>query len=185
MYSSFLVLIFIYLVIRAYFIILPQDSLRGSLEKERLLFDYEVVSYSPSCSGRGVTNQTFVSLCAIAKYEDIYIQEYIDYYTALGFCGFYFFDNSDEFTLRNVIHNSSVHGDAPLITLIHTPGRAMQMKAYHACIQHSMRDSFTLAAFFDLDEFLVLKNHSNITSFIQDHGATGGHRCELAHLWLQ
>jgi hypothetical protein len=135
-------------------------------------------SYSPNCSRQNAINRTFTALCALAKYEDAYIQEYIDYYTALGFCGFYFYDNSDEFTLRNVITNTSTNSDNPLITLIHYPGYPgnyyVQVESYHDCVERAQRDSFTWAAFYDLDEFLVLKKHTDITTFIQDHGYAGG-----------
>jgi hypothetical protein len=134
----------------------------------------KAASYSPNCSRQNPINRTFTAICAIAKYEDLYIQEFIDYYTALGFCGFYFYDNSDEFTLRNVITNSSTFNENPLITLIHYPGRVMQLKSYHDCVERAQRDSFTWAAFYDLDEFIVLKKHSNIEAFIQDHGIAGG-----------
>jgi len=112
-----------------------------------------------------------VALCAICKYEDKYIEEYIDYYMGLGFDHIYLYDNSDEFTLEPLVHNNThVHN----VTLFQYPGEKKQIPAYHDCIQRALDDKYTWAAFFDVDEFLVLKKHPNIRSFVKEYGSHGG-----------
>jgi hypothetical protein len=112
-----------------------------------------------------------VALCAICKYEDKYIEEYIDYYMGLGFDHIYLYDNSDEFTLEPLVHNN-IH--VRKVKLIQYPGENKQISAYNNCIQRALDDGYTWAAFFDVDEFLVLKKHPNIQSFIKEYGSHGG-----------
>ena len=51
--------------------------------------------------------QTFV-LCAIAKWEDAYIDEWLGYHLRLGIDRIYVYDNSEDFTMRNKSRPDSV-----------------------------------------------------------------------------
>ena len=105
-----------------------------------------------------------VSLVCIAKNEDEYIQEWINYNLKLGF--------DDIFIYQNDWRCSIEH---PNVKKIEFDGVAKQIPSYRDFVinHHSEYD---WAAFYDVDEFLVLKKHNNVKEFISDyseHSAIG------------
>lgn len=92
-----------------------------------------------------------VALCCIAKNEDHYIDEWVDYHLSLGFDQITVYEN--DWTCRN-----------DKVIRIQWPGEAMQKSAYADFIKNN-RD-FDWVAFLDVDEFLVLKKHGSIKDFI-------------------
>ena len=108
------------------------------------------------------------AMCTIVKNEEAYIDEWVDYHLALGFDPIYIYDNSDEFEMRQ--WGNETKGDH--VRVIHFPGQAVQMKAYLDCakkLTRKKRKKTTWAAFFDVDEFLVLKKHDHVSDFLEDH----------------
>lgn len=98
-----------------------------------------------------------VALVCIAKNEDNYIQEWIDYNLKLGFDHIFIYKNNWEY-----------ESDNEKITVIDFPGEVMQLKSYNNFIANNS-EIYDWAAFFDVDEFLVLKKHSSIKDFLQDY----------------
>lgn len=95
-----------------------------------------------------------VALVCIAKNEDLYIDEWIDYHFKLGFDEIFVYQNNWRF-----------NKDIENVTKIEFDGTQKQIESYNDFIKnHGNR--FTWAAFLDVDEFLVLKKHSNIKDFI-------------------
>lgn len=108
---------------------------------------------------------TTAVICAIALYEERYIDEWIHYHLSLGFHHIYIYDNSDHHSLQNK------HSDR--VTIIHYPGKSVpgkpkQLDAYHDFI-HKFGSKHQWAAFIDLDEFIVLKKHDSISSFLSQY----------------
>lgn len=98
-----------------------------------------------------------VALVCIAKNEDNYIDEWIEYNKKLGFdkifiyCNDWSYSNSDD-----------------KLKIFNVDGLNKQSWVYNKFIDE-FGDEFDWAAFFDVDEFLVLKKHSNIKDFLSGY----------------
>lgn len=97
-----------------------------------------------------------VVLVCIAKNEENYIEEWVNYNKKLGFDEIYLYANDWKSTI-----------ESDFITEITFPGEHKQMLAYNHFLQN-FRDEFDWAAFIDCDEFIVLKKHNNIKDFIKE-----------------
>jgi len=98
-----------------------------------------------------------VALVCIAKNEDRYIQEWTDYNKKLGFDDIFIYQNDWRCQLED-----------PNIIKIELDGINQQRTAYNQFIRNNY-NNYDWAAFFDVDEFLVLKKHKNIKEFISDY----------------
>ena len=98
-----------------------------------------------------------VALVCIAKNEDNYIQEWIDYNLKLGFDHIFIYKNNWNYELSH-----------EKVTIIDFPGEVKQLSSYNTFIDN-YHDKYDWAAFFDVDEFLVLKKHNNIKEFISEY----------------
>jgi hypothetical protein len=107
------------------------------------------------------------AICVIVKEEELYIDEWVDYHLALGFDAIYIYDNSDEHEMRQWGEEKGCH-----VTVKHFPGEAQQMKAYQDCAESYGRNH-TWAAFFDADEFLMLKKHEHVVDFLAKYCPKG------------
>ena len=58
--------------------------------------------------------------------------------------------------------------DTPNLIKIEFDGDTKQIEAYNHFIQN-YKHIYEWAAFFDVDEFLVLKKHGNVKDFIEDY----------------
>lgn len=97
-----------------------------------------------------------VDLVCIAKSEDRYISEWINYHTSLGFDNIHIYKNDWDYNInkKHVIE-------------IPISGRNKQVIAYNHYLNNSRSD---WAAFIDIDEFIVIKSFNNIKSFIKSIG---------------
>jgi hypothetical protein len=110
-----------------------------------------------------MTNNEFkIALVCIAKNEDPYIEEWVEYNLKLGFTHIFIYENNWRCSLEN-----------KNITKIPFDGEVMQTMAYNHFIQN-LSSEFDWAAFFDVDEFLVLKKHKDINEFINDYKEFNG-----------
>lgn len=98
-----------------------------------------------------------VALVCVAKNEEAYIHEWIAYNILLGFDHIFIYQN-----------NWSYNIDHPKVTCKEWPGTQQQLNCYNNFI-YTFNTQFDWAAFFDVDEFLVLKQHNNIQSFLNDY----------------
>lgn len=98
-----------------------------------------------------------VALVCIARDEENYIQEWIDYHLKLGFDDVYVYTNNWDWDIQQ----SNVFVKP-------WDGIRVQDKAYQDFI-NTLSYYYDYAAFFDVDEFLVLKQHSNVKDFIQEN----------------
>jgi hypothetical protein len=103
-----------------------------------------------------------IALCGIALGEELYIDEWIQYHLKLGFHHIVVYDNSDTFELKRLIVDYPAD-----VTVIHFPGRDKKLMAYnHMVTSYGRR--YYYCAFLDIDEFLVLPRHQNISSFLNE-----------------
>jgi hypothetical protein len=93
-----------------------------------------------------------VALVCIAKDEDDYINEWVDYHLKLGFHKIFIYENN---------WRCPIDFDPNLVVKIPFDGEKKQLEAYKNFMIHR-KDNYDWAAFFDVDEFLVLKQHSSI-----------------------
>jgi len=106
-----------------------------------------------------------VAICVIAKQENLYINEFVDYYKDLGIKKIFIYDNN-EFSGENfkvILDEEISKGFVEIIDFrgINSP----QIKAYNDCYINN-RKYFDWLAFYDVDEFLYLRNYSNINEFL-------------------
>jgi len=113
-----------------------------------------------------------VGLCCIAKDEEPYIDEWVDYHLALGFNKIIVYDNSD---LEELSQWGKEKG--PNVEVVPLAGVAKQIEAYRDCALKLLhQNEFKWAAFFDVDEFLILKQHHYVGSLLERYlkeGALG------------
>lgn len=113
-------------------------------------------------------------ICAIAKNEELYIEEWIQYHLYLGFDHIYIYDNAEGNPLQ----------DIPLwymdkVTIVPYLGRCQQMNAYYH-FKYTYRIKHTWVAYIDVDEFIVLKRHESIHELLRTHCSHGA----LALNWV-
>jgi len=117
-------------------------------------------------ANKAVKNNIKPVIVCIAKFEHEYIEEFVKYHLALGFHHIFIYDNDDTPTYENLLH-----AYANSITVIHFPGNSFHkgvqyMALDHFVANHMKRDNITHVAHIDIDEFIVLKRHINISAFI-------------------
>lgn len=122
-------------------------------------------------------------ICVIVKNETIYLDEWADFHIALGFKNIVIYDNSpspDRDLKCWLDAREDLHGH---VKIIHFPDSVVspedreklpkyvppvQVKAYDQCIKENA-SNHTYVGLFDVDEFLVLKKHTNVVDFLNDH----------------
>ena len=98
-----------------------------------------------------------VALVCIAKNEDNYLVEWVNYNVKLGFDKIFIYQNDWRTNLEH-----------PNVVKFENDGINKQRECYSHFIQTS-NSEYDWAAFLDVDEFLVLKKHKNIKDFINDY----------------
>ena len=104
------------------------------------------------------------AIIAIAKNENQYINEWLDYHFNLGFDAVILCDNDDEMILKDVVTDNRVFFED------YTKQTGVQQKSYRDCYR-KYRQQFDWFLIIDIDEFLVLENKSLqdfLSSFNED-----------------
>ena len=126
--------------------------------------------------GSNRANGSLYIICAIAFQEDLYIDEWIQYHKLLGFDAIQILDNSDDNSLMQLTDRYP-----SFIAVKHFPGQLMQLPAFNLCVT-AFKNERVWAAFIDIDEFIVLRQHNSIGEFINDCGSRGG---SIGINWLE
>ena len=113
-----------------------------------------------------VDNNNFkVCLCTLAKNENNYIKEYVRYYKNYGVDKIFIYDNNDingerfENILNKYIENKFVE-------IIDYRGKyKIQLEILNHCYKNNYK-KYNWFILFDIDEFIFLKNLSNIKKFL-------------------
>jgi hypothetical protein len=98
-----------------------------------------------------------VALVCIAKNEDNYIEEWINYHKKLGFDDIFIYQNDWRCNLT-----------LPNVTKIEIDGINKQREAYAHFVKNYV-GRYDWVAFFDVDEFLVLKLDKTVKDFLQNY----------------
>jgi hypothetical protein len=112
----------------------------------------------------------YLALCAIAKNEGPYLQEWIEYHKLLGVEKFYLYDNESSDNTASVL---APYVESGLVEYTPFPGKKMQLKAYKDCVQKHKHDAQYMA-FIDLDEFIVPVKHKTIPDYLESLGKISG-----------
>lgn len=108
-----------------------------------------------------------VLLCCIAKMENLYLRDFVEYYRRIGVSNIVLYDNND----KNGEYPQQVIGD--YISegfVIYKNARGMhryQLKAYTECYEEYKGD-YDWICFFDVDEFIELTNTKTIGEFLSN-----------------
>lgn len=108
-----------------------------------------------------------VAIVACAKSEQKYFTEFVEYHVLLGFDKLVIYDNEDAPTYHALL-GAQRPELLPRVLVIHFPGDGVQYRTLEHFAEHYMPD-FTHALCIDLDEFVCLKRHDDIKTFIADH----------------
>lgn len=115
--------------------------------------------------GAPITKLKKTALCMIVTNEELYLDEFVDYHHALGFNKFFVYDNTEGFEMKQW---GKLKGDH--VELIPFPGPNRQLAAYVDCGKTvAATEIYEWVAFFDADEFLVLKEHDHVADMLGEY----------------
>ena len=97
------------------------------------------------------------AICCIAKNEDRYIHEWVDYHLKLGFDKIYIYCDDWECPLPDSKRIEKLYLNRGIIS--------PQMPAYNHFLKF-LAKGYDYVMFLDVDEFLVLKKHSSVGEFL-------------------
>jgi hypothetical protein len=103
-----------------------------------------------------------VVLVCIAKDEDFYLDEWLEYNKKLGFDEIVMYENDWRCNIEK-----------PFLRKIQMDGLNKQLEAYNDFI-FNRKEDYNYAAFIDCDEFIVLRKHNNIKEFLEEYGNPKG-----------
>ena len=105
------------------------------------------------------------AVCAIAKLENNYIREWVEYYLNLGFDKIILYDNN-ELDGEDLSSPLSDYIKSGKIDIINAKGKkGYQVEAYDDCYQ-KYKEKVDWILFADIDEFLFIENNIKINDFI-------------------
>lgn len=106
----------------------------------------------------------FFSLLAIVRNEEDYIREFIQFYRINGVEHFYLYDNDSEIPLDEVLADFK-----DICTITRIPGKKKQVIAYNHFVKNFAKETEWVAVF-DVDEFVLPKQHPTLRDFVIDAG---------------
>jgi len=112
-------------------------------------------------------NNLKICICTLGKDENRYITEFVEYYKNYGIDKIYLYDNNDiegerfEKVIGKYVDNSFVE----IIDWRGVKGTSTYYGIMDSCYQ-TYHDQYDWLLFYELDEFLYLKNYKNIKSFL-------------------
>jgi len=107
--------------------------------------------------------QHYLAICAIAKNEGAYFEEWIEWHKNLGVDKFYIYDNESTDNTREVLEPYIKSG---LVDYTFFPGKKQQLSAYDDCLEKHRLDARWIAII-DLDEFIVPIKDKTIPEFLK------------------
>ena len=130
-------------------------------------------------AARATTTRPTTTLCLLIKDEGIYLSEWLAHYLTLGFDRIVIYDNGSCSETRHIERVcASADARISLIDWQDQPGVNPQISAYSHALENCKTEWI---AFFDTDEFLVLKSSRSIADFLSNAGRKVG---AVAINWL-
>ena len=112
----------------------------------------------------------YCAICLIAKDEDYYLKEWIEYHLQIGFDAIIVYDNGSVVPVRDTLADFI---DIGRVVVHDAPGEFRQSACYTDCITQ-YRHTFKWIAFIDSDEFIFPKATRNIKVFLAEYENYGG-----------
>jgi len=145
-----------------------KQMIRRNVAKKPVVSSQNKVTISPPVVSNG-TPVDKVALCCMAKMENLYLREWVEYHLNLGFDHIYIYDNNDpegekcETPITDYVQNKKV-------TVIDYRGKKqtscqIQVSAYQDCYNKNS-NLYKWIMFLDVDEFLVLKNAKTVKEYL-------------------
>ena len=113
----------------------------------------------------------FPVIVCIAKKEHGYIEEFVKYHLNLGFKYIFLYDNEDVPTYEKILEKYKNN-----LKVIHLPFNHYSKGVQYVALDHFVHTflkknniRITHVAHIDIDEFIVLKKHTNICDFINEY----------------
>lgn len=113
-----------------------------------------------------------IAVCAIGKWEEQYLVEWVEHYKRLCFDNILFYDNNDEGNdgQYGVLKPYINEGFVIYHDIRGEKGESIQKNSYKHCM-NTYKKKYDWIAFFDCDEFLELVEYTNIKNFINSNVA--------------
>ena len=105
----------------------------------------------------------YLAVCAIAKNEGAYFQEWIEWHKNLGVEKFYIYDNESSDNTLDVL---APYIESELVEYTFWAGKKQQLAAYDDCLEKHRLDARWIA-FIDLDEFVIPTKDGTISDFLK------------------
>lgn len=104
--------------------------------------------------------QIKIALCTMAKKENLYIKEFVDYYIKLGFSKIFIYDNNDpnDEKISDVIDIKKYKDH---VIIYENRNITNQSAAYTICYNNN-KELFNWIFMIDIDEYLIIKNNNLI-----------------------
>ncbi|WP_319778396.1 glycosyltransferase family 2 protein [Maridesulfovibrio sp.] len=112
----------------------------------------------------------YLGLCAIAKNETKYLEEWVRYHLGIGVDHIILFDNDSDIPVSETLKDWISAG---AITVIEAPGACKQLPCYETALS-KFGAQFCWLGFIDLDEFIVTKNQMSLPEFLLAYEPYGG-----------
>lgn len=113
-----------------------------------------------------------VGICAIAKDEGSYLEEWVVYHHLQGYSPIRVYAHESSDNSHAVLARLAKYGLCEWEAFLSPPNRKPQWIAYQEGYD-LLRPRTDWLAFIDLDEFLVTPRHANIQSFLAEYGHLG------------
>jgi hypothetical protein len=102
----------------------------------------------------------------MARYEQNYINEFIEYYLYLGFDHIYLYDDEDIPLYHNIINPKWPVTIIPMVTIEGNVSQRIKMLNHFFA---NYKNNHYWASCIDVDEFIVLKKHKTIHEFLNEY----------------
>lgn len=145
----------------------------------RMLRNNAVESRQYTSVGSGRTSEAYrsvirknsdihVALCAMAKMENNYLREWVEYHLNLGFDHIFIYDNNDKDGER--CEDCLTPELLQKVTIVDYRGRIqgdckIQVTAYQDCYDKRLKD-YDWVSFLDIDEFMTFTKHNSVKDYL-------------------
>ena len=104
----------------------------------------------------------YLAVCAIAKNEGPYFQEWIEWHSKLGVEKFYIYDNESSDNTKEIL---APYVESGIVEYVFWPGKKQQLLVYDNCLNKHRLDVHWITVI-DLDEFIVPIKDKTIPEFL-------------------
>lgn len=112
----------------------------------------------------------YYSICAIAKNEHLYLEDWVCSNLATGAEHFFIYDNDGQIPVKESLKQ---YIDAGIVTVVNFPGKSAQMPAYtHALFNFGKLSKWI--AFIDCDEICIPREKNSVQEILPEYEKFGG-----------